>query len=87
MSTNILIGNTAGQTAVDNGEWRIAYDCFNDCKAYLERYRPWDTDEIYLLKRTNTGFMSISLKIYVKTEHLKIQDQNLRMFLFLLLKI
>lgn len=46
MSTNILIGNTAGQTAVDNGEWRIAYDCFNDCKAYLERYRPWDTDEI-----------------------------------------
>lgn len=37
---------TAGQTAVNNGEWRIAYDCFMDCKGYLERYRPWETERI-----------------------------------------
>ncbi|MBE6799561.1 MAG: hypothetical protein E7525_07335 [Ruminococcaceae bacterium] len=42
---------TAGQTAVDRGEWRIAFDCFNDCKAYLERYRSWDTEEIRKLEK------------------------------------
>ena len=37
---------TAGQTAVSNGEWRIAFDCFKDCKSYLERTQPWNDDEI-----------------------------------------
>lgn len=42
---------TAGHTAVDNGEWRIAFDCFKDCKAYLERYKPWNTEEIERLEK------------------------------------
>lgn len=37
---------TAGQTAVDNSNWRLAYDCFFDCKQYLERYEPWNIDDI-----------------------------------------
>lgn len=41
----------AGQEAVDRGHWRLAYDCFMDCKAYLEREQPWNTDEIEMLER------------------------------------
>ncbi len=40
-----------GQLAVNKGNWRIAYDCFMDCKGYLERYRPWDDDEISRMDR------------------------------------
>lgn len=42
---------TAGQTAIDRGEWRTAFDCFKDCKGYIERYRSWDTDELRSLDR------------------------------------
>lgn len=37
---------TAGQEAVNRGNWRLAYDCFKDCKGYIERTRPCDKDEI-----------------------------------------
>lgn len=51
---------TAGQNAVNNGEWRIAFDCFKDCKGYLERTQPWNTDEIEhlekLIKTCNSMF-------------------------------
>lgn len=51
---------TAGQTAVDRGEWRIAFDCFKDCKAYLIREQPWNDKEInrleYLIKLCNDMF-------------------------------
>lgn len=41
----------AGQTAVDRGQWRLAYDCFNDCLEYLKYYEPWRESEISKLKR------------------------------------
>lgn len=37
----------AGQSAVDRNQWRLAYDCFNDCLQYLKYYEPWrDADVI-----------------------------------------
>lgn len=41
----------AGQEAVNNGNWRLAFDCFNDCLHYLKREEPYRTDEIYDLER------------------------------------
>lgn len=35
-----------GQRSVDNGNWRLAFDCFKDCKAFLERYESWNEKEI-----------------------------------------
>jgi len=37
---------TAGQTAMDSGNWRMAFDCFKDCKGYLERTQPWNEEDI-----------------------------------------
>lgn len=42
---------TAGETAMDNGNWRMAFDCFKDCKAYLERIQPWNSGEIEHLEK------------------------------------
>lgn len=42
---------TAGQEAVDNGRWRIAFDCFKDCKAYLKDTQPWNDEDISELER------------------------------------
>lgn len=41
----------SGQTAVDRGQWRLAYDCFNDCLEYLKYYEPWRESEISLLNK------------------------------------
>jgi hypothetical protein len=41
----------AGQTAVNRGQWRLAYDCFNDCLEYLKYYEPWRETDIDLLKK------------------------------------
>lgn len=41
----------SGQSAVDRGQWRLAYDCFNDCLEYLKYYEPWRESEISLLKK------------------------------------
>lgn len=41
----------AGQTAVNNNDWRIAYDCFMDCLEYLKYYESWKEDEIKKLER------------------------------------
>ena len=38
--------STAGQEAVDRGNWRLAYDCFRDCWEYLKYYEPWREDDI-----------------------------------------
>lgn len=37
---------TAGFEAMESGNWRLAYDCFNDCAEYIIRTRPWDNDSI-----------------------------------------
>ncbi len=42
---------TAGQVAVDNGNWRLAFDCFNDCLEYLKWYESYRTVEIANLER------------------------------------
>lgn len=51
---------TAGQQAVDRGDWRMAYDCFSDCLEYLKYYEPWRDDEIdelaKLVKHCNAMF-------------------------------
>ncbi len=41
----------AGQEAVNRGDWRTAYDCFMDCKGYIEHDRAWDDDEISKLDK------------------------------------
>lgn len=41
----------AGQKAVDNGNWRLAFDCFNDCLQYLKWNAPYRTSEIASLER------------------------------------
>lgn len=41
----------AGKQAVDNGNWRLAFDCFNDCLQYLKRNEPWRTSDISELER------------------------------------
>ncbi len=41
----------AGQEAVNRGEWRLAYDCFNDCLQYLKYYESWREDEISQLEK------------------------------------
>lgn len=41
----------AGQEAVNNGNWRLAYDCFNDCLQYLKRNEPYRTEDIIHLEK------------------------------------
>lgn len=41
----------AGQKAVDNGNWRLVYDCFNDCLQYLKWYKPHCKTDIAKLER------------------------------------
>lgn len=41
----------AGQVAVNNGNWRLAFDCFNDCLEYLKRKEPWRENEISNLEK------------------------------------
>lgn len=41
----------AGQQAVNRGDWRLAFDCFKDCKAYLEDTQPWNEDQIEHLEK------------------------------------
>ncbi len=41
----------AGQTAVDRGKWRLAYDCFFDCLEYLRYYEPWRESDINKLEK------------------------------------
>ena len=37
---------TGGQTAVDRGDYRSAYDHFMACLEYKQRYEPWNEKEI-----------------------------------------
>lgn len=50
----------AGQEAINNSNWRIAYDCFMDCKEYLKRESPWEVSKIehleYLIEMCNKKF-------------------------------
>lgn len=41
----------AGQNAVDNCNWRLAFDCFNDCLQYLKWYESDQIGEIEALER------------------------------------
>lgn len=41
----------AAQMAVENGNWRDAYDYFMDCKGYIERTQPWNDTLIEHLKK------------------------------------
>lgn len=41
----------AGQKAVDDGNWRLAFDCFNDCLQYLKWNEPNRISEIANLER------------------------------------
>lgn len=36
----------AGYQAMENSDWRLAYDCFNDCLEYLKYYEAWREDDI-----------------------------------------
>lgn len=50
----------AGQQAVNRGDWRMAFDCFKDCKEYLEYDEPWREEEIehlgYLIRQCQKMF-------------------------------
>ena len=41
----------AGQKAVENGNWRLAFACFNDCLQYLKYYEPYRVSDIEELER------------------------------------
>lgn len=42
----LLNRETAGYEAMENGDWRMAFDCFNDCLQYLKYYESWREDDI-----------------------------------------
>lgn len=41
----------AGQSAVDRGDYRHAYDCFMACLEYKNRYEPYDERTIENLEK------------------------------------
>jgi hypothetical protein len=40
-----------GQSAIDRGDYRCAYDHFMACLAYKKKYEPWNDSEISMLER------------------------------------